>query len=192
MTHNRLHDVRSSNHTNDYRVSGYIATTLGRDRPLTNNLAFLATGRLQLVRIWLPAVPITSVVFWANTTTPYLAGTDGDPHQWFGIFDIGRVPLALTVDDLGSAWASNGEKALAINGGPYTPPAEGAYMLGIMLKGQTVPSLYGAAHTNNSLINKAPLLCQVSTVGLTTPASAGAGAQTSGSASAGIPYAAVS
>lgn len=106
----------------------------------SGNQAILTSGRLYLTPIFLTAGMVVSNIGWLSGSTAAIAPT----NQWFGLFDISRNALRLTVDDTTTAWANSTAKTLALTSS-YTVTTTGSYYLGIMVAAGTVISMRGAA-----------------------------------------------
>lgn len=130
--------------------------------------AHLATGRLSLVGIPLPAgLTVNSIAFRTQTTA---AGTP--TNWWFSLFDQNRALLANTADQTTTAWGAGTFKQLALTQ-PHTTTYSGLYYAGIVMAATTVVSLvvYGGLDVFASM--GTPVMSGSSNTGLTTPASFG-------------------
>lgn len=144
-----------------------LASTFDRAIVTETNDGQLATGRLNLHRIFLPkGLSITTISYFSFTT----ALTVG-VNQWFALFDSSRNKLAITADDTSTAWAANTKKTLTVTGGPYVTTTTGWYYTGIMVKATTVPSLSAIGNGITNIRGLAPIPCGVADTGLTNPAS---------------------
>ena len=136
------------------------------------NTAVLASGRLSLAAIWLPAnTTITSISFWSATT----AGATLT-NQLFGLYDINLNLLRSSTNDTSTAWAANSKKTLSLTSA-FTTTYSGLHYLGIMVTATTVPTLKGnTAKVGGQLSAAAPSMGGTSNTGLTTalPATANA------------------
>lgn len=126
----------------------------------------LTSGRIIIAGgVVLPAgVPVTNVSFMTAATA---AGTP--TNQWFCLVDQSFNVLAKTVDDTNVAWASHAVKTLALSAA-YTPAADKAVYLGIVVVAGTPPTLTATTFTSQ-VSALTPALCINYTTGLTDPAS---------------------
>ena len=114
------------------------AASLGRNTGSASGLASLTSGRQSFQLIYLEAgTPVTNLTF-SSWTTALAAGT----NQWFSLYDINRIKLAVTADDTSAAWNAFTTKTLALSA-PYMVTASGLYYAGICVVASTVPSLAG-------------------------------------------------
>ena len=144
----------------------YKAETFPRVGSQMGNTSILASGRLHLVGIFLPAgLVVTNIAFW-SATTALSSGT----NQWFSLWDAAIAKLAVTSDDTSTAWPANTEKSLALTS-PYTVPSSGRYYLGLTVVATTPPTM-ATSGSINAIAAKAPNIGGASTTGLTDPASA--------------------
>lgn len=146
--------------------TGIVAATVGRNVPIVNNNALIASGRLSLYAIYIHADSLISNISFYSGTTAAATLT----NQWFSIYSLDRVPLATTADDTTAAWAANTKKTLALST-PWRPTTSGLYYVGIVVVAGTMPSLYGQASAA-LIFGETPILAGQSTTGLTNPASA--------------------
>ncbi len=147
------------------RVSGAVAETFKRVGPTMGQSAMLATGRLHMVAIDLPAgLTVNAITFVSGTTAAVLP-----LNQWFSLHDSSRAVLRQTVDDTTTAWNASSAKTLALTSAFPTTYA-GLHYVGINVTATTPPSLIIAA--GSLLLNGfAPITTGFSTTGLTTPGS---------------------
>jgi len=145
-------------------VTGSTYETMDRNVCPEVNTSALASGRLTLQAIWLPAgITINSISFWAATTA---AGTP--TAQLFGLYDNNLNLDAVTSNDGATAWAANARKTLNLTSA-FTTTYTGLHYLGIMVVATTVPTLKGGtARTDGSLAYQAPSMGGTSNTGLTT------------------------
>lgn len=174
-----------------YRPTAAISETFTRNSQFAS-VGALLTGRLHLCAIYLPtATLITSITYCSGTNA---AGTP--TNQWFGLFNNAASPakLAVTVDDLTTAWAANSLKTLALSA-PFTTTYSGLHYLGVVVVATTPPDLasikqYAGVATGPFAL--APKLAGASSTGQTTPAAAPATVSAPSSAYDIRPYAYVS
>lgn len=127
------------------------------------NQAMLSTGRLHMVGLSLPTGTTVANVAFMTATTAVSAPT----NYWFGLFDLNRLCLRLTANQLTAAWAANTVKPLALTA-PFVTTYTGLHYLGIMVAATTVPTLTGVASTAQSN-TIAPIAVGTSNTGMTTP-----------------------
>jgi hypothetical protein len=140
-----------------------IAETFGRADQMTD-VGPLVSQRLQMYLITLPKKRTISSIAFLSSGTAFTPANDGNDHQIFGLFDYGRNLLASTVDDTNTAWATNFLKPLNLTAS-YRTTYSGHYYLGILVRGTTMPRLFGsqaAAGTNA----QEPIIGGTSTTGL--------------------------
>jgi len=160
-------------------VTGALYETFDRDLCDEVISVVLATGRLSLQAIYLPAgTTINSISIWSASTA---AGTP--TNQLFGLYDINLNLLRSSVNDTTTAWAANSRKTLALTSA-FTTTSSGLYYLGIMVTATTVPTLKGNTTKNGGQLNAAlPTIGGSSTSGLTTALPATATAISGGTSS---------
>ena len=160
-------------------VTGALYETFDRDLCDEVISVVLATGRLSLQAIYLPAgTTINSISIWSASTA---AGTP--TNQLFGLYDINLNLLRSSVNDTTTAWAANSRKTLALTSA-FTTTSSGLYYLGIMVTATTVPTLKGnTAKTGGQLNAALPTMGGSSTSGLTTALPATATAISGGTSS---------
>lgn len=142
---------------------------------IINSTQLLGNGTLYLVAIALPnGFTVSNITFEsANaTTTP--------THYWFGLYNSSRVQLAVTADQLTTAWGANVQKTLAIAtiasgaSSTFTTTYEGLHYLGVMVTAGTPPTLSGTTFVTGTGIAglaqwTGPTLCGSSNTSQTTP-----------------------
>lgn len=149
------------------RPTGWLFSNWDRQgTPFVNN-AVLATGRLTLTAIDLPAGTPVTTIFATSGTTALSVGS----NQWFALFDSARLKLCITADDTSTAWTAATVKSLTVTGGPFITTYSGLHYIGVMVTATTPPSLYCCEGLNNTLNALAPIIVGNSTTGLTNPAS---------------------
>lgn len=160
-------------------VTGALYETFDRDLCDEVISVVLATGRLSLQAIYLPAgTTINSISIWSASTA---AGTP--TNQLFGLYDINLNLLRSSVNDTTTAWAANSRKTLALTSA-FTTTSSGLYYLGIMVAATTVPTLKGNTTKTGGQLNAAlPTMGGSSTSGLTTALPATATAISGGTSS---------
>lgn len=176
------HDINSGTHSNALRPTGALTETVPRSVSRLENIAFLASARLNLVAVYLTAGQTVTTITFVSSTTALSTAT----NQWFALYDSARAKLAVTTDDTSTAWASNATKSLNL-ASPYSVVTSGLYYLGICVVATTVPTLAGLS-SPAGVVGLAPILGGISTTGLTDPASAPTTAAAI-TAQGGIPYA---
>lgn len=150
-----------------FKPAAVSAETFSRMSMMANG-APLVSGRLHMVAIYLTAgTVVTNITFLAGTQAFVSGATD---HQWFALFDAARNKLAVTTDDLSTAWGVNNLKTLALTV-PYPVTVSGLYYLGLLVNAAVVPSLNGATQGTGSAIGLAPKINGFADAGLTDPAS---------------------
>lgn len=160
-------------------VTGALYETFDRDLCDEVISVVLATGRLSLQAIYLPAgTTINSISFWSASTA---AGTP--TNQLFGLYDINLNLLRSSVNDTTTAWAANSRKTLALTSA-FTTTYSGLHYIAIMVTATTVPTLKGnTAKTGGQLNAALPTMGGSSTSGLTTALPATATAISGGTSS---------
>jgi hypothetical protein len=160
-------------------VTGALYETFDRDLCDEVISVVLATGRLSLQAIYLPAgTTINSISIWSASTA---AGTP--TNQLFGLYDINLNLLRSSVNDTTTAWAANSRKTLALTSA-FTTTYSGLHYLGLMVTATTVPTLKGNTTKNGGQLNAAlPTMGGSSTSGLTTALPATATAISGGTSS---------
>lgn len=160
-------------------LTGALYETFDRDLCDEVISVVLATGRLSLQAIYLPAgTTINSISIWSASTA---AGTP--TNQIFGLYDINLNLLRSSVNDTTTAWAANSRKTLALTSA-FTTTYSGLHYLGIMVTATTVPTLKGNTTKNGGQLNAAlPTMGGSSTSGLTTALPATATAISGGTSS---------
>lgn len=164
--------------------NGSVAETIPR-RDAAGNVTAPATGTLLLCGgAILPAgQTVTRVGFVSGTTA---AGTP--TNQWFSIVDARtRAVLAVTANDLTTAWAANTLKELILSA-RLTPTEDTPIYFGLLVTATTVPTLAGTVLQTANVAALAPVLVGTSNTGLTTPQTVGT-IDTAPTATAGLPYA---
>ncbi len=152
------------------RRTGSIAETFSRSGAnAVQQGAAIASGQLGLYRIGLlKGQTISNAVFLSGGTA---AGTP--LNQWAALFDPNLNLLATSADLLTAAWASNSEQTFSFTAGSgaVVLPADGAYVLGVMVNATTVPSLV-CSQSNTATYGLPPASAGRDTThtGLTTPA----------------------
>jgi hypothetical protein len=160
-------------------VTGALYETFDRDLCDEVISVVLATGRLSLQAIYLPAgTTINSISIWSASTA---AGTP--TNQLFGLYDINLNLLRSSVNDTTTAWAANSRKTLALTSA-FTTTYSGLHYLGLMVTATTVPTLKGNTTKTGGQLNAAlPTMGGSSTSGLTTALPATATAISGGTSS---------
>lgn len=160
-------------------LTGALYETFDRDLCDEVISVVLATGRLSLQSIYLPAgTTINSISIWSASTA---AGTP--TNQLFGLYDINLNLLRSSVNDTTTAWAANSRKTLALTSA-FTTTSSGLYYIGVMVTATTVPTLKGNTTKNGGQLNAAlPTMGGSSTSGLTTALPATATAISGGTSS---------
>jgi len=160
-------------------VTGALYETFDRDLCDEVISVVLATGRLSLQAIYLPAgTTINSISIWSASTA---AGTP--TNQLFGLYDINLNLLRSSVNDTTTAWAANSRKTLALTSA-FTTTYSGLHYIAIMVAATTVPTLKGnTAKTGGQLNAALPTMGGSSTSGLTTALPATATAISGGTSS---------
>lgn len=160
-------------------VTGALYETFDRDLCDEVISVVLATGRLSLQAIYLPAgTTINSISIWSASTA---AGTP--TNQLFGLYDINLNLLRSSVNDTTTAWAANSRKTLALTSA-FTTTYSGLHYIGIMVAATTVPTLKGNTTKTGGQLNAAlPTMGGSSTSGLTTALPATATAISGGTSS---------
>jgi hypothetical protein len=155
-----------------FMAAGALAETIPR-QGLTTSVATLS-GNLHLVGIGLPAGLTVSSISFTNG----LAGATSPTHWWFGLFDLNRVMLALTADQLTAAWAGSTLKTLNIASvasgaaSSFVTTYAGLHYLAFMMSSSgnvTIPSQPGAAGVSGNISNIPPISAGTADTGLTTP-----------------------
>jgi hypothetical protein len=149
---------------NRYTLSGALFETFDRNLCNEVNTSVLASGRLSLQAIWLPAgTTISSISFWSATSALATA-----TNQLFGLYGSTFNLLRSSVNDGATAWAANSRKTLALTS-TFTTTYSGIHYLGIMVTATTVPTLKGnTGKTGGQLNAAAPSMGGTSNTGLTT------------------------
>lgn len=145
-----------------------VGESISRLGATLGNQAVLSTGTQYFVGVALTAGTVVSkITFQAGATA---AGTP--TNQFFGLWSQAGAPLALTADDLTTAWNANTEKQLTL-ASPYTVPLSWVYLVSCMVKASSVPTLRGIT-TDPTVSSYSPIVCATDSThtGLTTPASA--------------------
>lgn len=149
--------------------TGSIDSTFPRNSSRTTSISHLSLGRLSLLGgIIIPRdTTVTSISVLSGTTA-----ATSPTHQWFCLVDQNGNVLKKTVDDTTTAWNASAVKTLALSS-TYTPTADTAVYLGIVVTGGVVPTLVGDSGTAavNGLL---PMTSATANSGLTDPASLGA------------------
>lgn len=164
--------IESLSLNNKFTITGQLYERFDRSLCDEVNTAALASGRLSLAAIYLPAgVALSNISFFSATTA-----ANAPTNQIFGLFDISRNLLRATNNDTTTAWAANSLKTLALTSG-FTTTYSGLHYIGIMVTATTVPTLKGnLAKVGGQLSAAAPSMGGTSNTGLTTalPATANA------------------
>lgn len=160
-------------------LTGALYETFDRDLCDEVISVVLATGRLSLQAIYLPAgTTINSISIWSASTA---AGTP--TNQLFGLYDINLNRLATSNNDTTTAWAANSRKTLALTSA-FTTTYSGLHYIAIMVTATTVPTLKGNTTKSGGQLNAAlPTMGGSSTSGLTTALPATATAISGGTSS---------
>ena len=146
------------------RATGHLAESMPRHQAGINNSA-LATGRLQLMAIYLKSGITVTNLLWLSGDTAANTPT----NWWFALYNSSLALLGQTADQTTTAWAANTLKTVAL-ATPYAVPTSGLYYAGVMVTATTCPSLVGIAHRGADLTDEVPKICGTSTTGLTTTA----------------------
>lgn len=101
------HYLRGTSHTDVMLPTGAIAETFSRLQPCTNTGA-LTSGRENLTAVFLQAGRRVTAAQVLSATTALVTGT----HQWFSLRDSSRNLLAVTSNDVATAWSANSLKRL--------------------------------------------------------------------------------
>lgn len=138
---------------------------MGRHGALSTQ-SILASGTLRIgaVQRIRAGVALTGIAAFSATgaTTP--------TNQWFALIRLSdRAYLAVTADDLTTAWGNNAKKKLAF-ASPYTPSVDTDVVIGVLVAAATPPQLLGWT-IPNLLAVEPPIICGTSSTGLTTPPS---------------------
>lgn len=153
-----------------WRATSSLAESFPLGRYLATASQSITSGTLRLSGgAVLPAGKTVNTITFVSSGTAAVTPT----NQWFCLVDQSLNVLAKTVDDLTTAWAGNTAKTLTISGG-YTPTADIAVFMGIMVAAATPPSINGIALTTALAAMSSPMPYGNSTTGLTTPGSLGA------------------
>lgn len=163
-----------------------VAETFSRAGARTENLASaLTSGRLYLIGgiVLQGGVTYNTIHFVTGSTA---LGTGS--NQWFCLVDQSFNVLAKTNDDTNAAWGANTDKGLTISGG-YTPGADIAVYVGVVVVASTMPTLQGVAYSLTTISGLGRSMGGNSTTGLTNPASLGATCASTTTAGLGQPYA---
>jgi hypothetical protein len=150
------------------RATATVAETIPRNAYSGANLATLVSGRQTLQLIWLEAGALVSNIQWTAWTTAAVAPT----NQWASLYSLALAKLAVSNDDLTTAWSSFSRKTFVI-AAPYLVPTSGFYYAGVNVAASTVPSLAGCG-TPGGQVADVPISMgwDLTNTGLTTPASA--------------------
>lgn len=145
-----------------------IAETLDRRVPVTN-AGGLTSGRIHFSAIRLRAGQTVTSISWCSATTAAVAPT----NQWFGLWTGAALPvkLAVTTDDLTTAWASDTWKTLALTA-PYVVPTTGVYYMSLLVAAATPITTYGINMGQSVIAAVAPIVAGNGDSLITTPASA--------------------
>lgn len=121
----------------------------------------LRVGAVQRIRA---GVQLTGIAAFSAT------GATNPTNQWFALIRVSdRAYLAVTADDLTTAWGNNTKKKLAFSPGTYTPSVDIDVYIGIMVAASTtVPQLVGWP-VPNQIAGEPPIICGTSSTGLTGP-----------------------
>jgi len=149
--------------------------SISRGNANGGNISTLTSGKLHVQLIYLPAGLTVTNISWASADTALGSPT----NWWFALYttvQAGPVLLGRTADQTSTAWGGNTLKTIALSS-TYTTTTAGAYYVGIMCAGGTMPTLLGAQHRSSHVLGMAPMFsADTSDVGLTTTAPATAGA----------------
>lgn len=164
-------DAGGAGSLRDHYLRPSIATyeTVSRAQQLNTNFATV-TGNLYLCAIALPAGLVINNISHFSSSVAAVTPT----HWWFGLYDSGRVQLALTADQLTGAWAANTAKTLPIAStatgaaSSFTTTYEGLYYLGFMMTAATMVNLVSLAMLGAAAA-LTPLMLGVSDTSQTTP-----------------------
>jgi hypothetical protein len=105
------------------------------------------------------------------------AGATSPTHQWFCLVSVttGKI-VAVTADDLTTAWGVSTLKSLAVANGPYIPAADDVVAFGVMIAATTPNAIRGTVSHHNLLnkIGATDAVCwEHATTGLTSPLAVG-------------------
>lgn len=128
------------------RATNVLWERFSRDKMTSAAITAPASGVINAFRMWLPAGLVISRIGFISGSTP----ANTPLNQWFGIWNTSTLAnLALTADDGATAWPANTPKDLAIQGGTFTVPSSGLYIIGFCVVATTVPTLNGSTGTAN-------------------------------------------
>jgi hypothetical protein len=136
--------------------SGRIETRSRLDSGVVSSA--IASGTLYFAPIWLPAGFVVNNITFVSGTTGFSSLT----HQWFSLLDSSRVQLAVTSDDLTTAWAAQAAKTLniaAVAAGAaasFTATYTGTHHLGLMVAAGTMSNMAGGGSSNPPIQNATP------------------------------------
>jgi hypothetical protein len=129
-----------------------------------------ASGTLYMVALYIPAgFSVGHITFVASGTA---AGTP--THWWYGLYDSSRVQLAVTADQLTTAYPAWQPNTLAIYKtaagvqSTFVTTYSGLHYIGFMMTASTVATNWGGA-LGGSSSGIAPILAGTSDTGQTTP-----------------------
>jgi hypothetical protein len=130
-----------------------------------NNLSLLATQRVSLFAIDLPAGLVVASITFVSGGTALATGS----HQYFGLYDSSRNLLRASNDDTSTAWGATTAKTLSLTSS-FTTTYSGLHYVGILIEASTMPTLHGVAPTAVSLIGSVltPILTGTSSTGQTS------------------------
>lgn len=126
-------------------------------------LTALTSGTLRLVHLSLLAGQVINGLAFAT-----IGAVASPTNQWFGLFDVNRIALAFTADDLTAAWGGSTRKALNLTT-PVVAPYTGLYYAGIMVAAATGPGLVGVIGSAVITTQAPSLGGNTSDTGLTSP-----------------------
>ena len=142
------------------RPSGSLYETMPRSDGIFNT-AVLASTRVSMVAIWLPAgITITSISFMSATTAASVP-----LNQVFGLYDSSRALLRSSDDNTTTAWAANTVRTLSLTS-TFDTTYSGLHYLAILVVATTVPTLMSTG-TNAAAMGVAPIVCGTSTTAVT-------------------------
>jgi hypothetical protein len=149
--------------------AGAIAQTLPR------HLGWVAytvnSGNLSLTAVNLPAGVTVGHITTASNTTAASAPL----NWWYGLWDLNRVQLAVTADQLTTPFTANTAVTLAVASTAagaatsFTTTYSGLHYVGFMMKATTLITLNRIQQAQNAITSIAPIPGGVSTTSLTAP-----------------------
>lgn len=181
----------------DIALAPSTATAATLPRPLAGDSvgitvpAGTTTATLILAALYLP---INTVVNNINVLVGTTASS-GVAHNWAGLYNSARVPLALSADNTTTDLTASTVAAYAIAttaagaATSFTTTYSGLHYLAFAIcSATTQPTLYGYNAAGTAVNNIAPKLSGTSTTGLTTPPTSFVAAATAITATTGVPY----